>query len=236
MKVNEHLSILFFLVKKKSDKQNRAPIWARITIDGLRSEISLGQKILPAYWNQEIENVDVALHPNPKDAKLLSQTITKVLMDLQTHYFFLCQQHDYVSADLLKRSYTGTLAKEMAEQQKPKIERTLHQVLNYKYSKLARLVKKGERAPTTLKRWKVVKGKIRAFLNFKFKKWDIPLSIIEESLSTDFLNFLQVEQDIKKNTAMKYLKQTKELLTIAENKRWVEANPWASFKTVLLRG
>ncbi|WP_298712602.1 hypothetical protein [Chitinophaga sp.] len=41
MKVNEHLSILFLLVMKKSDKQNRAPIWARITIDGLRSEISL---------------------------------------------------------------------------------------------------------------------------------------------------------------------------------------------------
>ncbi len=77
MKVNEHLSILFFLVKKKSDKAGRAPIWARITINGQRSEISLGQKIIPLYWNQEHQNVDLDVHPDKKLAKQISQAVQR---------------------------------------------------------------------------------------------------------------------------------------------------------------
>ncbi|WP_119079460.1 site-specific integrase [Chitinophaga alhagiae] len=231
MKVNEKLSILFLLEKSKISKDGRAPITIRLTIDGARAEISLGQKILPLYWNQEHENVDLDLHPDKKLAKQISQAVSKAQGELETHFFFLSQQYPEVTSELLKRSYTGELAKEIRCAKETPPSRTLLQVLNFKFSRFARLVKKGDRAETTLDRWKVVKGKIRAFLNFKFKKWDIPLTIIEESLSSDFLHFLQTEQGIQKNTAMKYLKQTKELLTIAENKRWLEKNPWCSFKT-----
>lgn len=87
MKVNEHLSILFFLVKKKASKDGQVPIWARITVDGDRSEISLGQNILPKYLGQEHENVNLDTHPNKKEAVLLSTAISQTLTDLKTHYF-----------------------------------------------------------------------------------------------------------------------------------------------------
>ena len=143
MKINEQLSILFFLSKKKASKDGKAPIWARITVDGERSEISLSQKFLPEYWDQELENVNLEVHPQKKEAAQLSAEITQTLTSLKTHYFFLSQLHDRVPADLLKRSYTG--------------ERTILQVLNYKHSKLAAFVKKKERSGNTLKRWKVTK-------------------------------------------------------------------------------
>ena len=47
MKSNQKLSILFWLFKAKTLKDGRAPIYARITIDGAEEEISLGRKSLP---------------------------------------------------------------------------------------------------------------------------------------------------------------------------------------------
>ncbi|GEP98587.1 site-specific integrase [Chitinophaga cymbidii] len=229
MKVNEHLSILFFLSKKKASKDGKAPIWARITVDGERAEFSLGRKIFPDFWDQERENVNVSVHPEKKEAMQLSSEISQILTDLNTHYFFLSQHYERVSADLLKRSYSGELVKEQSTPPPP--ERTLLQALNYKYSKLAQLVKVDERSPNTLKRWKVTKNKLRAFLHFTFHKWDISLSQVRSSLCDDFLQFLLVQHGIKKNTAMKYLKNTKELLTIADRKEWLNKNPWAGFKT-----
>ena len=231
MKVNEHLSILFFLVKKKASKDGQAPIWARITVDGDRSEISLGQKILPEYWDQEHENVNLNIHPDRNAAMLLSSAVTQMLTELKTHYFFLSQQHERVSPELLKQSYTGELAKAQAEPEPEERERTLLQVLNYKYSKLAQLVKSKERSPNTLKRWKVTKNKLRSFFQFRFKQRDISLSQVKSDLCDDLLQYFLVQQRIKKNTAMKYLKNTKELLTIADQKDWVRKNPWARFKT-----
>lgn len=90
MKVNEHFSILFFLVKKKASKDGQAPIWARITVDGDRSEISLGQKILPEYWDQEHENVNLNIHPDRNVAMLLSSAVTQVFLSdkITTNYAF----------------------------------------------------------------------------------------------------------------------------------------------------
>ena len=94
--------------------------------------------------------MNLEAHPQKKEAAQLSAEITQTLTSLKTHYFFLSQLHRRVPADLLKRSYTGELAKEQAAPPPP--ERTVLQVLNYKYSKLAALVKKKERSGNTLKR------------------------------------------------------------------------------------
>lgn len=232
MKVNEHLSVLFLLEKSKASADGSTPIWVRLTIDGARAEFSLGQKIQRDYWDQKNENVNLDACPNKKEAMLLYSRVTQTLNDLKTHFFFLSQQYDRVTPDLLKRSYKGLLAEEKKKEQEPAIqqERTLLQVLNYKYSKFATLVKAGQRSPNTLRRWKVTKRKLRAFLNFKFKAWDVFLSNFSLGHADDFLLFLLTKHGIQENTAMKYLKNTKELLEIAENKEWRAKNPWSGFK------
>ncbi len=103
MKINEHLSILFFLSKKKASKDGKAPIWARITVDGGRNEFSLGRKILPEYWDRERENVNLSAHLEKKEALQLSTEISQALTDINTYYFILSQQYARVPADLLKR-------------------------------------------------------------------------------------------------------------------------------------
>ena len=45
---NQKLSILFWLFKAKASKDGKAPIYARITLDGVNEEISLGLKFCPS--------------------------------------------------------------------------------------------------------------------------------------------------------------------------------------------
>ena len=51
MKVNENLSILFYLNTPKKSKDGLVPIYGRITIDGKKDEFSSGKKLDPEHWD-----------------------------------------------------------------------------------------------------------------------------------------------------------------------------------------
>jgi hypothetical protein len=61
MHVKQHLSILFYLKRRKAGKDDMIPIYVRITIDGLEAEISLGCKILAEQWDDAITEVPTAV-------------------------------------------------------------------------------------------------------------------------------------------------------------------------------
>ena len=52
MKVKQNLSILIWAKSSRTNKQGLIPVYARITIDGKRAEISLNKKILPEKMGQ----------------------------------------------------------------------------------------------------------------------------------------------------------------------------------------
>jgi hypothetical protein len=53
MKVNEDLSILFWLWRQKASKDCMMPIYVRITVKGDRDGFSSGKKIHPDFWDEE---------------------------------------------------------------------------------------------------------------------------------------------------------------------------------------
>ncbi len=52
MKVKQNLLILIWANPSKKDRNSLLPLYARVTIDGKRAEISLGYKISPDKWNK----------------------------------------------------------------------------------------------------------------------------------------------------------------------------------------
>lgn len=228
MKVNENLSVLFLLEKSKTSQDGKAPITARLTIDGKRAEFSLGQKIYPHLWDQDTEKVIITNNPDKESARLINDAIVDCILQLKTHYFILSRQYEKVTAPLLKMSYKGEL--NVPKVKEPEKERTLCQVFNFKYSIFARQVKCKKRAGSTLKKWKTTKRKIREFLYFKFKKWDVSLSAIQYSDADDFMNYLVLHHNIEENTARKYLKNTKHLLQIASERQWAPSNMWLTYR------
>lgn len=51
MNLKQNLIVLFWLYRQKAKADDKAPIYARITIDGKYTELSTGKKVSPKSWN-----------------------------------------------------------------------------------------------------------------------------------------------------------------------------------------
>jgi hypothetical protein len=94
------------------------------------------------------------------------------------------------------------------------------------------MVDKKLRSKETLKQWKATKKKLVEFIAYQFKKSDFDLSDINYSFAAKFYKYLTLKRTIllKEAAAMKQIKNTKQILSIAETNNWIEKKPIAKFK------
>ena len=216
MKVNSKMSILFWLNGKLSGDQKRS-LYARITIDGIRSEISLGRKVYVNLWNQELG----MLVGKSLESLLTNRYISEVKLKLEKIYDLLEHQHSAVTVEMIKERYKGQKTE----------RRGLIEVVDFLISKFESKVGKGLRAEQSLSKWRTVKGKIEQFLKLEYKTYDIELSKITYSFAIDFVDFLTTQQDINQNTAFKYFKHIKQTLKVAVERGWLSVNPVQGFRS-----
>jgi hypothetical protein len=80
MHVKQKFSILFYLKRKKINKEGTIPVYVRITIDGLKDEIAMGFNVLSDDWSNETKVVKSA------DAryKVLNKKIGQTKADIES--------------------------------------------------------------------------------------------------------------------------------------------------------
>jgi len=215
MKVNEDLSILFWLWRQKASKDGSAPIYVRITIKGDRDGFSSGKKIHPNFWDEEST---MATRVCP-DSKFINSYITKTKAELERHYNQLAATHDKITAAMLKEAY---MPKEV-----PK--RTLMQAFKLHNDEFAERVSKNKGSSGTLGRYERLKDKAESFLKKKYKINDIALEDIQMAFAINFFHYLIMEE-IGDNTAMKYVKTLKQILDRAIGEGWILTNAITGFK------
>ncbi|WP_185937424.1 phage integrase SAM-like domain-containing protein [Chitinophaga polysaccharea] len=135
----------------------------------------------------------------------INDQLLHVKGELLCHYNLLKKQGSAVVPTMIKNAYLGV------HQEK----QTLLQVVDFHNGKFKEKVDKGKRENSTYKKWLTTKDKITAFLSGVLKMKDIPLERIEFSFAEDFFDYLTLTEGIQDNTAMKYLKNTKQLLKLA---------------------
>jgi len=225
MKVNDKLSILFLLKSAKQSSDGMNPIIIRLTVDGKRTELSLGQKVHYDYWNQEGN----CAKGNSKESRIINTAIDKARTKLREEYDLLTLQHKYVSALMVKLVYQGKSASLPLSFPELPASKTLIEVTDFVLEKKKKRVLKKLMAKGTLTKWETTKTKIVSFLEETMGKKDLPLTEVKYTFAEDFIDYLMLEKDIQSNTAMKYLKNTKHIVTVAVNREWIGRNPIAPF-------
>lgn len=99
------------------------------------------------------------------------------------------------------------------------------QVIDYHNEKFKEKVEKEKRSEGTLKKWYTTKEKVVTFLKTVFKLPDIPTERIEYAFAEDFFDHMTLTEGIQDNTAMKYLKNVKQVLKLAVQRKWLSTNP-----------
>lgn len=212
---HQKFSILFWLKKDKINKLGLAPIWARITVDGKRSEFSTHRQVPPQFWDSETESVS---RKYDKDGAI-NNYLLLVKTELMRHYNSLLITKETVTADDVRSNYKG-----IKEEKK-----TLLQLLQQFIQQLSDRKEINDLSTGRFKRFKVLQGKCQEFIKLKFKTSDIGLKDLGLSFIVEFEQFLRRVDKNSHNTAMKYAKDLKQVLTYALMLEYIPSNPFQSF-------
>lgn len=216
MKVSQELSLSFWKRMDNNSASGKATIMLRIRIKGhLPDGFSLGYQVDP----EKFDTKAAIVSGKSSEITEINKHLLFVRSELIRHYNLLKEQDPVVTPNMLKNAFLG-IGKE---------QKTILQVADFHYQKFEEKVKNKKRADGTLKKWETTRDKIAAFIKHEFKLSDLPLQRIEATFAEDFFDFLTIKQKLKDNTAMKYIKNTRQLLRLAVSRKWMITNPIENF-------
>src|SRR5690606_4454083 len=165
------LSLLYYIKKHKADKVGRAMIYMRITVNGKRSEFSIGRKIHPKAWDATNGKV----LGFSQEVRQLNSHLMKIRTDLYGHADRLKEKGRPLTAESLKDSYFG----------RDNPSKMLLEVFQEHNDRVDQLVGQ-DFAPGTAERYKTAKSHLAEYLQNELRKKDIPVVDVDHSFISGF--------------------------------------------------
>ncbi|MFN8262609.1 MAG: site-specific integrase [Chitinophagales bacterium] len=216
--MNKTLGILFYVKRAKIDDNGKAPIYVRITVDGIRSELSIKRSIEFDRWQTTAGKVK----GTNEEARSINSYIDSVRIKIYEHQKKLMDNNKTITSEAIKNSMLGIEEK----------QRTVVSIFQYHNKQVKALVGK-EFAAGTLERYETVLKLLQLFLEFQYKVKDMPITQINHKFITDFEFYLKTERDNCHNTAIKYIKNFKKIVRIALSNGWIDKDPFVNFKATI---
>ena len=208
--------ILFWLniVKKKGAL---APIYARVTINGRRAEISLRRQCHPDCWDERTHrikgrNLEVTVLNNYLDAKYAK---------LLQCYEDLLKEDCIITAQAIKSRFLGSDA----------TFKSLQDVMEHHKSTMGDILKQG-----TLKNYGATERYLMEYLVKEHKTTNIYLKNISYQFVTGFDKFLRRQKDktgkkqLSNNGTMKHMERFKKLTNLFIKLGWMDKDPFRDYK------
>lgn len=219
MKFNQTFTILFWLNKSKANKKGEVPIYVRITIDGRRSENSTSRWILPEQWDGNVAR--------PKTDFPESAVLTEYLLftkaEITKHYNILLATKDNITAEDVMRSYKGIREKVL-----------MYSTVFTQFNQVAKDKKdNGQISKGRLYKFEKLIKRAEEFIKHKFKVSDIPLKDVRPAFVAEFYNYLRVNKNLLQNSAMREVKDLKQVMDYAVMLEYIPSNPFRHFKCTL---
>ena len=208
-------SVLFWLQNHKiSKKTGEVPISARITVDGKRSELSTGKKILAEKWNVNAGK----MKGNSEEARLINNHLMKMKLRLDKIYDRLDEEGKFISASAIKSVYQGKETK----------QHLLLKLFEYHVQQIKEQIGKGYAKGTYL-RFQTTYQHTSDFVKYQYKKEDVNFNELKYEFITEFEFYLKSKKGIGHNTVMRYLKIFKKIVLIALKNEWILRDPFKGY-------
>ena len=205
-------SILFFIKRKKLLKNGDAPVYMRVTVDGRFLEASLKRGVNPKTWNEKRQRSTGRDRLSLELNDYLDDTLAKIL---KIHQRF-ADEKKIINPKTILDEWAGRI-------EKPKMLCEEFRTDNEKYRQRLEI---GDVVLNTVLRNERAERYLGEFIRKKFKAEDIPFSAIDNAFVRDFHLFLRVDKKQEQNTANKYCKILKRIVTLALDNKWMDVNPF----------
>lgn len=214
------MNIIFYPKKSETDTDGMVMIYARITINGRRSELSLGRRVEEQRWS-------------PRAAKLRGSSVdvlnyNRFLDIVKNRLFEIYDEHlkqgRETSPSLIKNVYLGKEGKEYM----------VLEIFKEHNEDIESLLGKGF-TKGTLQRYKAAYKHVSDYITYKCQRKDIPVRSVDHKFITGLEFYLKSSKSLEHNTAIKYIVNFKKIIRIAYANEWITKDPFfhwkASWKT-----
>ncbi len=217
MKTTHTFSVVFWLKKRSTKKDGTIPIYARITVDGIRADVSTKHSVLQSYWSYDTGRVKTKVN----GAKSINDYLMEVYQDITQSKKELLEEGRILTAQSVKLRYLG--------QDVPL--RTLKDLLQYHKDNEVPKLEQG-----TAKNYGATEKYLLLFIKKKYKSKNVHLAHINYSFVLSFENYLRnckplkASQPLTNNGIMKHMERLKKMTTIAFKLDCIKKDPFAFFR------
>ncbi|HEX9825385.1 MAG TPA: site-specific integrase [Flavobacteriaceae bacterium] len=215
MKTSTTFSILFWLKLSKSSN-GKAPLYARITVNGQRAEISLKRKVTIEQWCP----IKSRMKGTKEESRVLNNFIDQVSSEIYQTNNELKSEEKFITANTIKARY-------LKEDQQ---NFTMNDIIAYHNEDMLGKLKQG-----TQKNYYTTQAYIAEFLTTKYKVTNIYLKQLDYNFILKFEAYLKAHKPtdhhkpMGNNTVMKHIERFRKMITLAYKLDWIEKDPFISF-------
>lgn len=208
---------VFFHLRKSFSDDEKSAVYARITINGKRIELAVGQLIKRSDWNV----VKGVAYGKKEEFKVLNNYLEQIWAALVNCHREMMLSKKVITAESFKQTYFG----------KPDNEHTLGKLMNYHNQDMKETI-----APGTLKNYFTTQKYLQKFLKERHKVSDISLKELNYKFVTDFEYFLKTykplnhHKPLRNNGIMKHMERFRKMINMALKNEWMEKDPFKAYK------
>jgi len=207
-----------FIIRKCRENKKRALIYARITVDGERKEISLKESIDASAWDNKGE----CIKGKGASVKSLNEYIEEVRFKIKSKYRLLHENNALITAETVKQAYLGEHTAQKGHK--------LTELLDY-FQKIW----EGKSKEGTFKNYRTTIQYIKLFVVQLRASGDLYLSEINMQFATDLEYYIR-NKPVKEhdpcagNGVAKHIQRFKRIMKWAVDEiNWLKVNPVTSY-------
>lgn len=214
--LNNTFGIAFYLKKQKATQSGKCPVYARITVNSKRIEISVKRSVEENNWNAG----KGMARGSRQEIVRLNEYLQKYRAGVVDCYQELMLQKKLITAELLKEKFTGSDQSEF----------TLSKLMEYHNTAQQSILEWG-----TMKNYMTTQKYILAFLKSHYRTSDKYLSELTYMFITDFEYFLRTQRTklgepvLANNGVMKHLERFRKMINLAIRLEWIDRNPFTAY-------
>lgn len=209
------MSILFYLKSAKASKKGLYPIYQRITINGIRIELSTSKFVDKSKWNKEAGRIK----GNSEEARLINSYLDILKNKAYETEKWMVNNDEEINAQTFKNKLLG-----IEENQ-----RKLLIIFEDHNKRMKELVGK-EFSNNTFKKYETTLSHTKEFLKHQYKINDISIKRVDIAFINDFDFYLRNTKNCNNNSTIKYIRNFGKIVKQCYVNGWLEKDPFLNYK------
>jgi len=213
--MKNRISILFYTKSAKALKNGLLPIYLRITIDGVRVEVSTSKYIEKSKWSVEAGKIK----GNSEEARTINSYLDVLRNKVYETEKLMIINNQEIFANSFKNKFMGVEEK----------QRMLIPIFQEHNKRMEVLIDK-EYTLNTHKRYETSLSHIQDFIKYKYSLNDIPIKEVNLAFVNDFDFYLRTIRNCNNNSTIKYVRNFGKIIKSCYANEWIYRDPFLNYR------